>query len=914
MTGWPGNRAWGKIEPRDEEARQHHIEWHPLSAHCADVAATCEALLRAPTMRQRFARLCGRDELDEQSIQRLTALAFLHDIGKANRGFQNKQYSRAERRERGLDSAGHISVVSQLFQNDKLAEKLIRALPILERMETDWGDADSEEASIVYYLLCATISHHGSPIDVREAPASSSLKLWDADGDYDPFAVISGLGSLCQLWFAAAFETGGMPLPNRAEFQHAYAGLLMLADWIGSDTRFFPFACDNAVEAERLDWAREKAAYALEAIGLAVEKRRKHTSALSRTFGDLFHGKETPFKPNPVQKAIQGVDGQGLVVLEAETGSGKTEAALWHFKRLFEKRIVDGLYFALPTRVAATQLFDRVRAMSNQLFAEEDRPAVVLAVPGYYTADEQQGKMLPEFKVQWDDKPSDETAHRRWAAEQPKRFLAAQIAVGTIDQALCSILQLRHAHLRAVSLLRHLLVVDEVHASDAYMTTLLEQLLKLHVEKAGGSALLMSATLGGATRQRLLNCGYRRDIALPTVEQAAAITYPAISWLQADREHNSLIERPDSDRPAHAKKIYIEFLPALNAPDMIAQRAWEAAKSGAACLVIRNTVGGAIQVQKAIEALAGDGPGGDRRLLFHCHDVATLHHGRFARADRRLLDTAIGNRMGKSRSAGGIVVVGTQTLEQSLDIDADLLISDLCPMDVLLQRIGRLHRHQRQDRPAEYRNARCIVIVPEQRDLALFLPSKGGEVVRNKHGLGSVYPDLRIIETTWQLLTHRAELNIPADNRELVERATHPDVLQKCGSDSERHADWERHGQQIEGELLHSRMHAQGLTVDWGSNFGEQRFPNRLSEKVSTRLGSYDRLTHFDRCDPPAQSPFEGTIRQLTIPEFMLPRELELPDTIAPEQVEPRDGGGFSFTIGTRRFIYDRLGLRVSTE
>ena len=137
-------------------------------------------------------------------------------------------------------------------------------------------------------------------------------------------------------------------------------------------------------------------------------------------------------------------------------------------------------------------------------------------------------------------------------------------------------------------------------------------------------------------------------------------------------------------------------------PDLrsVAAQALEAARAGAKVLVVRNTVGYAITTQQALEEIA------ERALLFSYEATLTLHHGRFAAADRRLLDHEVERRLGRDRLPGGMVVVGTQTLEQSLDIDADLLITDLCPVDMLLQRIGRLHRHLRDDRPDGYRDPR----------------------------------------------------------------------------------------------------------------------------------------------------------------------------------------------------------------
>ena len=173
---------------------------------------------------------------------------------------------------------------------------------------------------------------------------------------------------------------------------------------------------------------------------------------------------------------------------------------------MYAAGLVDGLYFALPTRAAAVQIHGRVEHFVANLFPDGQRPDVVLAVPGYDAAGG-----LPDYAAGYD---SSQDGHydrgRPWAAERPKKFLAAQIAVGTVDQAMLGALKVRNAHLRSSSLARNLLVVDEVHASDVYMGVVLQRLLDAHTG-AGGYALLMSATLGSAARETLAAVGRRRD-------------------------------------------------------------------------------------------------------------------------------------------------------------------------------------------------------------------------------------------------------------------------------------------------------------------------------------------------------------------------------------------------------------------
>lgn len=197
--------------------------------------------------------------------------------------------------------------------------------------------------------------------------------------------------------------------------------------------------------------------------------RQRNTRTTPTTFTEL-----TGFpEPNPHQAIVGTLDLEAqIVILEAETGSGKTEAALWHYMRLFEAARVDGLYFAVPTRAAAVQLHGRVVKAAKRVFGEAS-PLPVLAVPGYLKAGDIGGTALPHWRVLWDDndKTDKDTLAGRWAAEHSKRYLAAQIAVGTVDQVMLSTLTVKHAHLRAGALSRSLLVIDEVHASDAYMTS-----------------------------------------------------------------------------------------------------------------------------------------------------------------------------------------------------------------------------------------------------------------------------------------------------------------------------------------------------------------------------------------------------------------------------------------------------------
>lgn len=884
MYGEPSG-FWSKLKS-DEAGRV--LAWHPLVDHCADVAACCEALLVHTLLRQRLAATARLGDLSPIQVARLCFLAALHDMGKCNIGFQNKALARP------LWTAGHLREVVLLFGDAgyEATDRLSAALPLAELRA--WCEPGTESA---LELLLAALSHHGKPIAI--AGGHHDPRNWQPARGLDPFEGIRTLAAQARQWLPAAFEPGE-PLPAAIAFQHAWSGLVTLADWLGSDAdRFFPFREDG--DGDRMPFAREQARKALRAIGLDAQAARASLGAAAPGF-DSF----CDFSPHPAQEAVRGLPlpaSGSLAILEAETGSGKTEAALARYLQLFHAGRVDALYFALPTRSAASQIHGRVYEAVRRAFPkEEDRPPVVLAVPGYLQFDyvtgrrhTEDGARLPGFEVLWNDDPADRNRYRGWAAEHPKRYLAGAVVVGTVDQVLLSSLTVSHAHMRATALSRSLLVVDEVHASDAYMTRLLEEVLACHLG-SGGHALLMSATLGGATRARLLARAGSRE-PLPSLAEARCTPYPLISRASAAGASEP-IAPPASGA---AKAVRVELLGCQEDADEIARLALAAARAGARVLVLRNTVKGCLATQLALE-IGAAGEGLDE-LLFRCNGLPAPHHSRFAREDRLELDRAIEASFGKG-SARAVVAATTQTVEQSLDIDADLLVTDLCPMDILLQRIGRLHRHRDRSRPPGFEHPEVVVLAPPERDLTPRI-RRGGEATGG-HGLGTVYSDLRVLEATWRALERQRELTVPAMNRALVEEVTHPDALAVLLESLP--AEWRDHQNHVLGSLSHQRQHARLNLLDRSKPFGEAEFPRReLERRIGTRLGEEDRLAAFAE---PFRSPFGKTVNTLTLPAYLT---RAVPAGVSP-QVERLDDERLVFAFGDRRFIYDRLGLRPVEE
>ena len=873
---------WAKFD----RSSPHRI--HLLEHHLADVGACFEALLKQDTIRRRLARAGGMNELHPTTAARLCVFAALHDIGKVNVGFQTRYWHEAD----------FIPGISRPGSGNHVAD----LVPVLEGSDATtnqwffdalgwwWEQAtstwDDKGGETVCGLFVAAMSHHGTPLNLSE-PRQSNRRIWQPYGALDPKECVERIGRAVRRWFPEAFAGNAPPLPATAAFQHHFLGLCILADWLGSNERWFQYR--DRPDDGYMEHARTQAEMAVNDIGLVVTEQR---DAFAEQLPDFC--REFGFEPNSIQQTATETPLEApLVIIESETGSGKTEAALGRFSRMYHAGLVDGLYFALPTRSAAAQIHRRVDHFVERSFPESGRPRVVLAVPGYAPGVDGQDGALTEY----DHHAAGHDDHDiPWASENSKRYLAAQIAVGTVDQAMLGALKVRHAHLRSSCLARNLLVVDEVHASDTYMTEVLRALLEAHIN-AGGYALLMSATLGSEARLAWLS-STRRAADRPTLSLHEAIQqdYPAVSYRTADG-----LQLQAAGLNGQDKSVSIESAPSMSDFEGIAQLALEAARASAKVLVVRNTVGYALQTQLALEAAAtGEG---DRALLFTTNGAITLHHGRFARGDRRLLDSRVEATLGRGRASGGALVVGTQTLEQSLDIDADLLITDLCPMDVLLQRIGRLHRHRRDDLPQGYLEPRCLVLTPDGEDLSPLL--NGG---RDTNGLGphgNVYRSLHVLEATRRLVAKQPRWDIPAMNRRLVEGATHREALQQITA--EMGEKWKEHAIDNDGALIADRNLAQNSLIKFDKSFFEDNrdvcFPSG-EENIRTRLGD-NRLTL--QLDPPQSSPFEPdrTIKSLDLPVRWLGREL------APESVTPESSdGGFHFTVGERGFVYDRLGLR----
>ena len=536
-------------------------------------------------------------------------------------------------------------------------------------------------------------------------------------------------------WARPARELDGVRLSWRL------AGLTTLADWVGSRQAWFPYVPATAVDDPAVYFwghALPRAAAALAAAGLAASTPAPFTGLRS-----LFPGITLP---TPVQQWAEDValpDGPALAVIEDLTGSGKTEAALTLAHRLLADGRADGVYLALPTMATANAMFGRLADSYRALFAADARPSLALAHgraaldPRFAAAIEGDGSAVARTA-----EPGDEPAESHcasWLAQDRRRALLAQVGVGTLDQALLAVLPVRHATLRLQGITGKVLIVDEVHAFDPYMREELATLLRFHAA-LGGSAILLSATLPRLLRQKLVNA-FRDGLGQKSaelVEQA----YPLATIAGA----HVALEMPCKPREGLPRRVTVTRLPDAAAA---VERIVAAAKAGAAAVWVRNTV------DDAIDAVA----------LLRAHDIEPLlFHARFAMVDRLKIERDVLRLFGRD-STGKMrnrVLVATQVVEQSLDIDFDVMVTDLAPADLLIQRAGRLWRHKCR--------ARCVpgpellVISPEPVD-----EPAADWIMAALPGTGSVYRDHALLWRSAREVFRRSAIVTPDDMRPIIE-------------------------------------------------------------------------------------------------------------------------------------------------
>ena len=731
---------WGKAKPCGTSL----AKWHLLPCHSLDVAAVAALYLRGhPRLLEFFAFRLGLSIC--ATLDWLCFWVALHDLGKFATSFQalcpEALHALQQRRSSLRYSERHDNLGDFIWKDQLYIGHDALAL----------GQRKSAFKSALHPWIAAVTGHHGQP------PRAARLSRHAHFKDEDVVAAAEFVHAARELLLPdtsleEVLALGAEPLRQAgADLSGWLAGLTVLADWLGSNTDYFPYRdqhCDL-----RAYWSEAQAAAA---HALAATELMPCVSAKAQSIAQLFGWQGASLTPTPLQHWAQQVelaDGPQLYLLEDVTGAGKTEAALMIAHRLMAAGHADGIFMGLPTMATTNAMFARLQSVVPRLYQATDaRPSYVLAhgqrnqVEGFRTS------VLPVGAAEPEGLGEADTASARcaaWLADSNKKALLAHVGVGTIDQALLATLHARHQSLRLLGLFRKVLIVDEVHACDAYMQRLLEAVLEFHAA-AGGSTVLLSATLPSRMKNALVQAYARgRGRVAPALQRA---DYPLAARVCDSGVHEQGLET----RPSVQRRVQVCYVDSRKA---IEAEVHNALAEGRCVCWIRNTVGDAIE---AWRSFAQSMP----------PERITLFHARFTLADRLRIETEVLQNFGPKSTAAqrsARLVISTQVIEQSLDVDFDLLISDLAPIDRLIQRAGRLQRHRRDAKGDltegldQRGGARLLVFGPE------WTPAPEPHwYSRFSRGAAFVYPHTGQVWLSARLL-QRGYFDLPEDARTLIE-------------------------------------------------------------------------------------------------------------------------------------------------
>lgn len=524
-------------------------------------------------------------------------------------------------------------------------------------------------------------------------------------------------------------KLGAFSSQNLTNGETSYvSGLTSVSDWIASDERFFD-------PATPIPWTEVKARaeFAVRQCGFFKPELRAGLS-----FEDIFGFAPHALQSDFTELAIR----RGLHILEAPMGMGKTEAALFASYKLMEKGENQGLYFALPTRLTSNRIYRRIQRFLAKVSTSDTSAKLAHG-----------SAWLEEFSFGGGElDPA-----RSWFVPA-KRSLLHPFAIGTIDQALYAVLRVKHNFVRSFALAGRVVVLDEVHSYDAYTGTLLTTLVR-HLLAMGCTVILLSATLTSEKRRAFFSNQRVR------VEELA---YPLITSEVAGESIKSI----PSGGPA-GREYGVSF--GILSIKELAAHALDQARRGQCVLCVCNTVQRAQDLYAAIHAIS-DESGMEVGLL----------HSRFTPSDRTRHEEIWIGRLGKDGDRPrACILVATQVAEQSVDIDADYLITDIAPTDMLLQRMGRQWRHRYRERSTQ--RPETLVLLqgdPTEATTANEVISALGE---SSCRVYSPY----LLWASWQTWCERTLVEIPYDIRDLLEetykaREELPEYIKELEEHTER--------------------------------------------------------------------------------------------------------------------------------
>ena len=814
-------RYWGKAD-RDDPTR-----YHLLPYHCLDVGAVGWILL--DPQKSLCARLSAQLEVDPGWLRDFFVFCMaLHDMGKFSRAFQGLKTAPLP------DLVKANPRVQYTERHDTLGFWLWRESLSTQLEKTLSGNC--EWLNKIDRWLEIVTGHHGVP------PKKSGDRISNYFEREDEEAACHFVRNVYSLYLSV-FDHDALcdkSLKQRLKIvSWQLAGIAVLADWVGSNQEYFKYCSEP--EELAVYWHEHALPSAEKAIqSMPTTPKTSQFQGLSNLFP--FIKQSTPLQGYTIKEPL--IDKPQLFILEDVTGAGKTEAALILTHRLLSAGLADGLYVALPTMATANAMYQRLSKVYRRFYENSDLPSLILAHGARDLSDVfRESVFLSENQAadlnytEGHDEQEQElsaTAYcNAWLADNRKKALLADVGVGTLDQALLAVLPARHQSLRLLGLGRKVLLVDEVHAYDSYMQKLLDALLEIHARQ-GGSVILLSATLPQTMRKNLV-AAFHRGLGDNTFE-IFSNAYPLATHSPTASECEKHIDtREEVKRTVTVKQ--------LDAEDAVTEQIHQAVSNGQCVCWIRNTVKAGRE---------------SHRTLAQCEwmneDHLHLFHSRFAMVDRQKIEEETLKRFGDESNhedRKGRVLIATQVVEQSLDLDFDVLITDLAPIDLIIQRAGRLKRHVRDVLGNRIRD----VNTKDQRGatiLYLFTPYPKDNADANwlktqQEGTQAIYPHLGQLWLTAKLLLEdgKGNFTMPDDARGLIEGVYSPEAefaIPEILLDASMDAVGQNMMRQSMANLNSLKLD-KGYTRssgDWGE---ESHIPTRLTEQetVSVALANFSR-------------------------------------------------------------------------
>ena len=720
--------VWGKLDPASDS-------WMTLVGHLEDAAAVAgylwDGFLPPVTRRLICEGLCISDD---QGRRLVSWLASVHDIGKATPAFAAKARPLLPQ---VLDRMRRYGLDARPTPEDRQVPHATAGQVLLDGWLAARYPGSTKRNRDT--LTCVIGCHHGTTpssvalLAARDHPIQLGGGCWDDVRDEILEKMTERVGADVHL---ATWLSRRTPV----SVQVLLTGVVIMADWIASNTDYFPYA--DGGFADRLSAAL--AALDLPGPWQPDSDGKSADELLASRFPTL-----DGFRARPLQESllssVREVREPGLFIVEGPMGVGKTEAALLAAEVLAERFGAGGVFVGLPTMATADPMFERVRSWLDSTRVECD-VSIALAHGKAALNDSYAGLLHRQWTgtLYGESESSDaggEVVVNEWLRGRKRNGLASFV-VGTIDQSLFAALKAKHVVLRHLGLVGKVVIIDEVHAADDYMRQYLKRLLSW-LGAYRTPVILMSATLPPEQRDEFLRAYADGRGHAQVPESSRSDEYPRISIYDGALKQVAVPWDSGYGDVALARLAddSVELVSLLG----------ERLADGGCAAVICNTVA---RAQETFAVLR-DTFGTDVRLV----------HSRFIAPDRARREAQLVRELGPSgRRPHRLIVVGTQVLEQSLDIDFDLMITDLAPMDLMLQRAGRLHRHARNNRPSGV--AQPVLWVRGVVDWQ-------AEPPQSVRGSRAVYGSHRLLRAA-AILKGVESIRFPADIPRLVRHAYDP--------------------------------------------------------------------------------------------------------------------------------------------